>query len=195
MPSSASPSVLNLLRDRQQYQHCHLLIADEENPSAGLQVDGEYYVFFRVVNDLTRGIQLIERLAKGKNKTVVTMIPKGYAIWVHEPSACLHSRRVPQDRSVSGGRGAVSPPKVAPFEQLTSERDYSPCKIQVPDLDKPLTGIQYRSNLYSLLRIVRDESQAINLAQRLYQKGNQALISSTAYGYSIWVLEPDGTTV
>lgn len=195
MPSSTSPSVLNLLSDRQQYQHCHLLIADEENPSAGLNVNGEYYVFFRVVQDLTRGRQLTERLAKGNHKTVVTRIPKGYAIWVHEPSACLHSRRVPKDRSVVGVQGTVAPPTSPPFEQLTSERDYSPCKIQVPDLDKPLTGIRYRSNLYSLLRIVRDEAHAINLAQRLHQKGNQALISSTAYGYSIWVLEPDGTAV
>jgi hypothetical protein len=75
---------------------------------------------------------------------------------------------------------------------LTSDRDYSPCQIRVPDLDKPLTGILYKNQLYSLLRIVRDEKQAQELSQRLYKKGNRCLISSSAYGYSVWVLEPDG---
>jgi hypothetical protein len=122
----------------------------------------------------------------------VTTIPKGYALWIYEPEAILHNlRHKTINRSLSPMEKTIGTLE-NPVEVLTSDRDYNPCQIQVPDLDKPLTGITYRGSLYSLLRIVRDEKQAQDLSQRLYKKGNRCLISSSPYGYSVWVLEPDG---
>jgi hypothetical protein len=194
MPSFTSPLPYRILRDRRQYQRCHILLLDEEKPSAGIEVEGQYYSFFRVVSDPDRVTQLADRLASKNGKIIVTTIPKGYAIWVYEPEAILqHLRRKTVNRILPMDPTIASLEQ--PFALLTSTRDYSPCQIRVPDLDKPLTGITYQGKLYSLLRIVRDEKQAQDLSQRLYKKGNQCLISSSAYGYSVWVLEPDGSQI
>ncbi len=192
MPTLTSPLPYRVLRDRRQYERCHILLVDEENPSAGIEVEGQYYSFFRVVHEAERVTQLVNRLTNKNAQIVVTLIPKGYAIWVYEPEAILHNlRHKTINRSLSPMEKTIGTSE-SPFEILTSDRDYNPCQIQVPDLDKPLTGITYRGNLYSLLRIVRDEKQAQDLSQRLYKKGNHCLISSSPYGYSVWVLEPDG---
>ena len=190
MPTLAMPIPVShrVLRDRNEYHRCHVLLMDEENPTAAIEVDGNYYSFFRVVNEPDRANQLIDRLTRKSNSQVmVTEIPKGYALWVHEPDARLHSLR--QKTPVRSSENLVTEQAL---EMLTSDREYIPCQIQVPDLDKPLTGISYHGKLYSLLRIVRDEKQARELSQRLHKKGNRCLISSSAYGYSVWVLEPDG---
>ena len=187
------PASYRLLRDRKMYHRCHVLLVDEENPTAAIDVDGNYYSFFRVVNEPDRVAQLIDRLTRKSNaQVVVTEIPKGYALWVHEPDARLHSLR--HKTPVRSSKSLASSTEQA-SELLTSDREYLPCQIQVPDLDKPLTGINYYGKLYSLLRIVRDEKQARELSQRLHKKGNRCLISSSAYGYSVWVLEPDGRAI
>lgn len=192
MPTTP-PASHRVLRDRQQYHRCHVLLMDEENPTAAIEVDGNYYSFFRVVNEPDRVAQLIDRLTRKSNaKVMVTEIPKGYALWVHEPEARLHSLR--QKTPLRSAENLVNATEQA-LEMLTSDREYIPCQIQVPDLDKPLTGITYHGKLYSLLRIVRDERQARELSQRLHKKGNRCLISSSAYGYSVWVLEPDGRAI
>ncbi len=192
MPTSSRPLSCRILRDRGEYHRCHIVLLDEEQPSAGIEVEDQYYSFFRVVNDPERLTQLVDRLSSKNNvQIIVTTIPKGFAIWIHEPDARLHNLRretvhriLPTENTLGTGESS--------YEVLTSDRDYSPCQIRVPDLDKPLTGIIYKTNLYSLLRIVRDQKQAQDLSQRLYKKGNRCLISSSPYGYSVWVLEPDG---
>ena len=192
MPT-ARPASHRVLRDRKEYHRCHVLLMDEENPTAAIEVDGNYYSFFRVVNDSDRVAQLIDRLTRKSNAQVmVTEIPKGYALWVHEADARLHSLR--QKTPVRSSENLNTATEQA-LEMLTGDREYVPCQIQVPDLDKPLTGISYHEKLYSLLRIVRDEKQARELSQRLHKKGNRCLISSSAYGYSVWVLEPDGRAI
>ena len=192
MPTTL-PASYRVLRDRKAYHRCHILLMDEENPMAAIEVDGNYYSFFRVVNEPDRVAQLIDRLTRKSNaQVVVTEIPKGYALWVHEPDATLHSLR--HKTPVRSSKNLADFTEQA-SELLTSDREYLPCQIQVPDLDKPLTGINYYGKLYSLLRIVRDEKQAQELSQRLHKKGNRCLISSSAYGYSVWVLEPDGRAI
>ena len=192
MPTTL-PASYRLLRDRKAYHRCHILLTDEETPTAAIDVDGNYYSFFRVVNEPDRVAQLIDRLTRKSNaQVVVTEIPKGYALWVHEPDARLHSLR--HKTPVRNSKSLASSTEQA-SELWNSDREYLPCQIQVPDLDKPLTGINDDGKLYSLLRIVRDEKQARELSQRLHKKGNRCLISSSAYGYSVWVLEPDGRAI
>ncbi len=163
---------------------------------AGVCFQEDYYSFFKVVPTLDRAKQLADRLAERDNRSIITTTPKGYVLWVYEAKAMRHSSRdgVRKLSRVSGFQ-AVDPATTHEVQILRSERDYQSCKIQVPDLDKPLTGITYNQQFYSLLRIVRDEAQATELSEKLERKGNQALITASAYGYSVWVLEPEGRSV
>ncbi len=163
---------------------------------AGICFQEEYYSFFRVAPTLDRAKELANRLS-GRNRSIITATPKGYVLWVYEAEAVRHSHRdrVRTSSHGNGFHGAEPSTASKSVQILRSERDYQTCKIQVPDLDKPLTGITYDRQFYSLLRIVRDESQATELAEKLERKGTKALITSSAYGHSVWVLEPEGRSV
>jgi hypothetical protein len=196
MPSTTLSTPYIVLTQRQQYVPCHLRLPEEPIPMAGVSFQEDYYSFFKVVPTLDRAKQLVDRLAERDNRSIITTTPKGYVLWVYEAKAILHSNReaVRKTAHASGFQmdGSTGTSEV---QILRSERDYQSCKIQVPDLDKPLTGITYNQQFYSLLRIVRDESQAAELSEKLERKGNKALITVSAYGYSVWVLEPEGRSV
>jgi hypothetical protein len=193
MPSPTSTDY-TVLTQRQQYTPCHLRLPDEPTPMAGICFQDYYYSFFKVVPTLDRAQQLVDRLVERGNRSIITTTPKGYVLWVYEAKAEQHSSRdgLRKTSHVSGFQGEMTASQV---QILRSERFYQSCKIQVPDLDKPLTGITYNQQVYSLLRIVRDEAQATELAEKLERKGNKALITASAYGYSVWVLEPEGRSV
>jgi hypothetical protein len=196
MPSPTSTSTsYTVLTQRQQYTPCHLRLPDEPTPTAGVIFQEAHYSFFRVLPTLDRAKQLVDRLMERGNRSILTTTPKGYALWVYEAKAQCHSKRdgLRKTSHASGFQDAAA--GGSEVQILRSERLYQSCKIQVPDLDKPLTGIVYNQQVHSLLRIVRDEAQATELADKLVHKGNKALITASAYGYSVWVLEPEGRSV
>ncbi len=174
-----------ILTQQTEYERCHLSLPDEAAPIAGIRFRGDYYSFFKVVSTENRANQLVDRLVSKGRRTVVTSIPKGYCIWIHEATA--------QIKGKSRATALATPPRS--IRILKSDRDYRPCQILVPDLDKPLTGINYNEQLYSLLRIVRDETQATELAQKLERKGSSTVITISTYGYSVWVFEPEARSV
>ncbi|HEY9805354.1 MAG TPA: hypothetical protein V6D04_02205, partial [Candidatus Obscuribacterales bacterium] len=63
--------------------------------------------------------------------------------------------------------------------------------IRVPDLDHRLSAIAVEGQYYSFFRVVKDRSQALEVANRLARRGDQATITSTAKGEVVWVLEPE----
>lgn len=63
--------------------------------------------------------------------------------------------------------------------------------ISVPDIAQPLEAVFTSGKYYSLLRVVKDREAAIELVDRLTQKGNETVITQSDRGFSIWVLEPD----
>ena len=174
-----------ILTQPTEYERCHLSLPDEATPIAGINFKGDYYSFFKVVVTLDRANQLVDRLVSRGSRAVVTSIPKGFCIWVHEATAKARSRK----------KETVSTKPPQSIRILKSDRDYRPCQIVVPDLDKPLTGIAYNEQFHSLLRMVRDEAQAIELAQKLERKGNSTIITISAYGYSVWVFEPEARLI
>ena len=174
-----------ILTQSTEYERCHLILPDERTPIAGISFKGDYYSFLKVVSTLDRANQLVDRLVSRGSRAVITTIPKGFCIWVYEAMAKGKSRK----------KSTVSTTPSFSIRILKSDRDYRPCQILVPDLDKPLTGIAYNEQLHSLLRIVRDEAQAIELAQKLERRGNSTVITISAYGYSVWVFEPEARAV
>jgi len=174
-----------ILTQPMEYERCHLSLPDEATPIAGINFKGDYYSFFKVVTTLDRANQLVDRLVNKGSRAVVTSIPKGFCIWVHEATAKASSRK----------KGTASTTPSRSIRILKSDRDYRPCQILVPDLDKPLTGIAYNEQFHSLLRMVRDEAQAMELAQKLERRGNSTVITVSAHGYSVWVFEPEARSV
>ncbi len=183
MPTMITDRIV--LTQSTEYERCHLSLPDEAAPIAGIRFKGDYYSFFKVVTTLDRANQLVDRLNDRGNRTVMTTIPKGFCIWVYEAMAKASSKR----------KATASTAATRSIRILKSDGDYRPCQILVPDLDKPLTGIAYNDQFHSLLRIVRDEAQAMELAQKLERKGNSTVITVSAYGYSVWVFEPEARSI
>jgi hypothetical protein len=196
MPSTTVSTSYTVLTQRQQYMPCHLRLPEEAIPMAGVCFQENYYSFFKVVPTLERAKQLVDRLSERDNRSIITTTPKGYVLWVYEAKAIRHSNREAVHKTSHANGFQMS--ELAPSREvsiLRSEREYQSCQIQVPDLDKPLTGITYDQQFYSLLRMVRDEAQATELSEKLERKGNKTVLTVSAYGYSVWVLEPEGRSV
>ena len=187
MPTMITDRII--LTQLMEYERCHLSLPDEAAPIAGIRFKGDYFSFFKVVTTLDRANQLVDRLNDRGSRAVVTTIPKGFCIWVYEAMAKASSK------SKATVSAASTTTATRSIRILKSDGDYRPCQILVPDLDKPLTGIAYNGQFHSLLRIVRDEAQAMELAQKLERKGNSTVITVSAYGYSVWVFEPEARAV
>nr|WP_290228232.1 hypothetical protein [Trichocoleus desertorum] len=78
------------------------------------------------------------------------------------------------------------PPRI-----LQSRTQYQPCHIRVPDLDDRIVAIRVDGKYYSLMKLVKERQQALEIANRLSNKGEETIITATVKGDAIWVLERD----
>ena len=78
------------------------------------------------------------------------------------------------------------PPRI-----LESRTQYQPCHIRVPDLDDRIVAIRVDGKYFSLMKLVKDRQQALEIANRLANKGEETIITATVKGDAIWVLERD----
>lgn len=179
-PQVASDSLLPLpavrvIESRHQYQPCHIQTPDVEARVAAIELDGKYYSFFRVEANQSAALKLASRLQQRGDVPIVTQIPKGYAIWVLEPDA----------RRVSAS--------TASYKILQEQNQYRLCYIRVPDLEKPLAAILFEGKYYSSFRTIEDLQPAQQIIQKLSHRGDKIVVTKTADGFGIWVLEPDAT--
>ncbi|MCY7278131.1 MAG: hypothetical protein LH702_31445 [Phormidesmis sp. CAN_BIN44] len=165
-----------ILESRSQYQSCHIRVPDESDRLAAIQVGDQYYSFFKVVKERQKTLQVAARLVYRGDEVVITHVSKGDVIWVLEPDARLNPTEKPANRL---------------YKILQDDWEYESCVISVPDIAQPLEAIFATGKYYSLLRVVKDREAAIELADRLTQKGNETVITQSDRGFSIWVLEPD----
>ncbi len=74
--------------------------------------------------------------------------------------------------------------------QIFSDRSqYKPCRIAVPDLDRPVAAIEVNNSYYSLFQVAPDLNRAETIAQRLAQRGDDVIITAIPKGGAIWVKE------
>lgn len=165
---------VRVIEFRHQYQPCHIQTPDVEARVAAIELDGEYYSFFRVEANQFAALKLASRLQQRKDVPIVTQIPKGYAIWVLEPDA----------RRVSASTASY---------QVLQAQKYRLCYIRVPDLEQPLAAILFEDKYYSSFRTIEDLQPAQQIIQKLSHRGDEIVITKTADGFGIWVLEPDAT--
>lgn len=192
MPSPAShqsatdrPNLTpKILPSRSQYRACHIRLPGETQRLAAVLVEGQYYSLFKVVKDRSKALETCARLASRGNQTVITQTAKGDAIWILEPDAYQDSARATSLTSTPQADNRV-------VRVIESRNDYKSCHIRVPDLDKPMAAIQVEDKYYGLLKVVDTRQQAIDVAQRLLRKGNEAVVTRLAQGFGIWVWEAE----
>ncbi|MBW4520145.1 MAG: hypothetical protein KME16_10660 [Scytolyngbya sp. HA4215-MV1] len=176
-----------ILENRSQYKSCHIFVPDQENRLPAVLVREQYYSFFKIVKDRYQAIEISARLLQRGDKTVITTTAKGYAVWVLEPEAQPHAPVTP---SVSSST-APSIPVKSRLKILDSREQYHPCHVRVPDLEQRLAAVLVDGSYYSLLKVAKDEAQAMELATRLVNRGNDTVVIKNFKGYTVWVVEPE----
>jgi len=164
-----------ILESRNQYRSCHIQVPNESDCLAAIQVGDQYYSFFKVIKERQKTLQVAARLVYGGDEVVITHVSKGDVVWILEPDAGSQTEK-PANRIC---------------QILQDDGEYEPCVISVPDIAQPLEAVFTSGKYYSLLRVVKDREAAIELVDRLTQKGNETVITQSDRGFSIWVLEPD----
>ena len=76
-----------ILESRSQYQSCRVRVPDLELPVAAILVDREYYSFFKAVQEPSKVLTILAKLASRGDSTAITKTASGYAIWVLESEA------------------------------------------------------------------------------------------------------------
>lgn len=172
-----------VLKSPSEYRRCQIWVPDLTDPLAAINVGDKYYSLLKVVPDEQKAVELAERLVKRGDNVVLTATAKGYAIWVWEAQAYL--------KSVHKFSQPASPEKELANFPILDRSQYQPCKIMVPDVKKPLGGINVDGKYYSFLKNVPDREKALKIAEQLTNEGDEILLTQTRKGYLIWVLEPD----
>jgi hypothetical protein len=101
LPSVTSRQVTNrpryqILDSRNQYRFCHIHVPEELDRLAAIQVNGEYYSFFKVVKERQKALQVAIRLVDKGHEVVITPLAKGEVIWTLEPEAWVsHASELP----------------------------------------------------------------------------------------------------
>lgn len=185
-----------ILESRTQYQPCHIRVPDLDDRIVAIRVDGKFYSLLKLVKERQQALEIANRLANKGEAVLITSTVKGDAIWVLEPEAYLD---LPSPNgSAANGLAATSPfipppPNSGAIKVLESRGQYNPCHIRVPDLDHRLAAIAVEGQYYSFFKVVKDRSQALEVAARLARRGDQTTITSTVKGEVVWVLEPEAT--
>ncbi len=174
------------LESRDQYRTCHVHVPDSEKRLAAIVVNDRYYSFFKLVKDSQKALQTAAKLVYRGDEVATTRTVKGDAIWIYEPEA-----RETKATPLTSHRVAASNSGL--WKILDSECEYRPCQIRVPDVAKPMAAIYSDRQYFSHLRTVREQTQAIELAERLSGKGHAARITKHELAWAIWVLESEAS--
>ncbi|MGA7935147.1 MAG: hypothetical protein WCA35_16485 [Kovacikia sp.] len=74
---------------------------------------------------------------------------------------------------------------------LESRNQYRSCHIRLPGEGQRLAAILVNDKYYTLIKVVKDRQQALEIGKRLISKGKETLITSISKGSAIWTWEPD----
>ncbi|PSM50140.1 hypothetical protein C7Y66_05660 [Chroococcidiopsis sp. CCALA 051] len=72
-----------------EYCTCHIGISESDERMAAIIVNKQYYSFFKSVKDREKALSVVNKLQEKGNDALIVKNPKGYSIWVLEPTAYL----------------------------------------------------------------------------------------------------------
>lgn len=70
-------------------QKCHVVLPDSPKPISAIYYEGLFYAFVRFYSAQDAAKRGAVRLTERGNKVLLTRVPKGLVLWVHEPDAKL----------------------------------------------------------------------------------------------------------
>jgi hypothetical protein len=76
-----------------------------------------------------------------------------------------------------------------------SKEDYQTCHIQIQDTQERIAAIAVGPELYSFFKSLTSRDKALDIVGRLYDNGNDAIITQTPKAYAIWILEPEAARI
>jgi hypothetical protein len=68
-------------------ERCHIRLPDTSRPTSAIYYDGQYYAFVKLFPTLEVARQKARLLTQRGNTVLLTRVPKGLVLWVHEPDA------------------------------------------------------------------------------------------------------------
>jgi hypothetical protein len=74
---------------------------------------------------------------------------------------------------------------------VLAPQEYQTCRIGVPHVDKRLFAILFEDEYYSLFRARKTPEKAQEVAEKLRQRGNRAVITQIDQEHAVWVWEPE----
>ncbi|NEP12012.1 MAG: TetR family transcriptional regulator [Symploca sp. SIO1A3] len=77
--------IVKILESPQEYQTCRIKMPHLERHLFAIEVNGEYYSFFRALETREKVLELMAKLGSSVQKTAITKTPKSYVIWAWEP--------------------------------------------------------------------------------------------------------------
>jgi hypothetical protein len=66
---------------------CHILLPDTSKPTSAIYYEGQYYAYVKFFPTVEIARQKAALLAQRGNLVLLTRVPKGLVLWVHEPEA------------------------------------------------------------------------------------------------------------
>jgi hypothetical protein len=86
-----------------------------------------------------------------------------------------------------------TPAKSVGRQLFLSAGQYRTCHIQVPDILERLPAVNVNEQFYSYFKTVKDREKALDVMEKLFDSGDDAVITIAKKGYSIWVQEANAT--
>ncbi|NET60472.1 MAG: TetR family transcriptional regulator [Symploca sp. SIO2E6] len=79
-----------ILESPQEYHTCRIKIPHLARRLFAIEVNGEYYSFFRALETRDKVLEVMAKLGSSVEKTAITKTPKSYVIWVWQPEVDLN---------------------------------------------------------------------------------------------------------
>ncbi|HSM80519.1 MAG TPA: hypothetical protein VLS96_02480 [Nodosilinea sp.] len=175
-----------LLFDRDLYAPCHIRVPDIDHRLSAIYVDNQFYSFLKLMPDAQKALVVMLRLRKRDDSAALTLTPKGYALWAHEPGA----RYAPPARQPGHGVRPVFGPQTC---LVLDDANACPTRqLQVPDVKKPLTAMVYNNRFYSIFKQDSDAAKILSVAAKLARRGDETLLLTTPGTHTLALLEPNG---
>ncbi|WP_017297331.1 hypothetical protein [Nodosilinea nodulosa] len=187
--ASTSAIACKLLFDRDLYTPCHIRVPDTDHRLSAIYVDNQFYSFLKVVPEARKAIDVVMRLGKRDSIAAITQTRRGYAVWAHEVGA----RYAPPARQQGYGIRPMLGPQ--PCLMVADENAYQTCRLQVPDVTKPLMALTYNNRYYSFFKQDTDAVKVLDIAAKLARRGDETLLVIEPPTFTLALLEPNGRMV
>ncbi|MBE9179762.1 hypothetical protein IQ268_14425 [Oculatella sp. LEGE 06141] len=70
-------------------ERCHIALPDTPKPTSAIFYEGQFYAYVRFFSSVDVARQKAALMTARGNNVILTRVPRGLVMWVHEPEARL----------------------------------------------------------------------------------------------------------